>query len=118
MAAASEVVLRCQVAHGSESDFDCWVSALASRAINAPGFVGAVIDSDTVEDRGHEWALTYRFSTREEREAWLSSKAYRAALADSPELFAIPPVEERVDPGEHPTATEAVVSQWFQYAGS
>ena len=103
-------VLRCQVHDGAESNFDTWVSGLASNAINAPGFVGAMMESKTVEHHEREWALSYRFSTREQRDAWMSSDGYRVAFEGSPELFVIPPVEERVERGERPTATEAVVS--------
>lgn len=109
-APSSAVVLRCQVHQGSEADIDRWAARLASSAISAPGFVGAMIESKTVEDHERDWALTYRFSAREQRDTWMSSDAYKAAVADSPELFVIPPVEERIDRGEKPTATEAVVS--------
>lgn len=110
VAPSSEVVLRCQVHGGSEAGFDGWISRLASSAISAPGFVGAMIESKSVENWEREWALTYRFVTVEERETWMSSQSYRAALADSSELFVIPPFEERLDHGDRPTATEAVVS--------
>ncbi len=109
-APSSTVVLRCQVHEGSEAAFDTWAARLASSAIKAPGFVGAMIESKTVENDEHDWALTYRFSTREQRDTWMSSDGHRAALADAPEIFVIPPVEERIDRGERPTATEAVVS--------
>ncbi len=104
------MVLRCQVRPGFEADLDNWVIRMASSAINASGFVGAMIDSKTVENSEREWALTYRFSTGDERETWMSSEGYRAALADRPEIFVIAPIAERVDRGERPTATEAVVS--------
>ena len=68
-----------------------------------------MIESKIVENGEREWALTYRFATGEERESWMSSEGYRAALAEDAEFFVIPPVEERVDRGEQPTATEAVV---------
>lgn len=110
VAPSSELVLRCQVRRDCEASFDSWVSGLASSAINAPGFVGAMIESKTAENQQRDWALTYRFSTGEERETWMCSAGYRAALADRPELFVIAPVEERVDRGARPTATEAVVS--------
>jgi uncharacterized protein len=109
-APSSAVVLRFRVHRGFDADLDAWVTSLTSSAINAPGFVGAMVDSKTVENREREWVLTYRFSMGEERETWLSSEGYRAALADHPELFVIAPIEERVDRGERPTATEAVVS--------
>ncbi len=108
-APSSAVVLRCQVNRGFEADLDTWVTKVASSAINAPGFVGAMIDSRIVENRERALALTYRFSTGDEREAWMSSEGYRAALVDRPELFVVAPVAERVDRGERPTATEAVV---------
>jgi len=110
VAPSSAVVLRCQVHEGSEAGIDRWASRLASSAINAPGFVGAMIETKTVENHERDWALTYRFSAGEQRDAWMSSDGYRAALADSPDLFVIAPVEERIDRGERPTATEAVVS--------
>lgn len=110
VAPSSEVVLRCQVHRGGEVGFDGWISRLASGVISAPGFAGAMIESKSIETGEREWALTYRFATAEERESWMSSQSYRAALADSSDLFVIPPVEERLDRGERPTATEAVVS--------
>lgn len=104
------VVLRCQVHAGAEPNFDRWVSKLASSAIRAPGFVGAMIESETVDHHDRDWALTYRFSAREHRDAWMSTGGYRSLLEGSRDLFVIPPVPERVDRGERPTATEAVVS--------
>lgn len=109
-APSSMVVLRCQVHAGAESDFDVWASKLASSAIHAPGFVGAMIESKTADRRDRDWALTYRFSARDQRDAWMSTDSYQSLLEGSPDLFVIPPVDERVDRGERPTATEAVVT--------
>lgn len=110
VAESSAVVLRLLQHQGSETDFGCWASPLTSSAITTPGFAGVMIDSKTLDSQHRDWALTYRFSTREERETWMSSDDYHAALAGSPELFVIPPVEERIDHGGRPRATEAVIS--------
>ncbi len=109
MASSVAVVLRCQVHRDAEADFGSWVSGLDFSAINSPGFVGAMIESHAAENEERAWALTYRFSTTEGRETWMTSEGYRTALAGPADLFIIPPVEERIDPGERPTATEAVV---------
>ncbi len=104
------VVVHCQVGSGADAHFDTWVSKLGSSAISAPGFSGVQIVSTTVKDQGRDWAVTYRFSEREDRDTWMDSDAYRDALVESPDIFVMPPVEERIDHGERPKATEAVIS--------